>query len=86
LIQQRQLNFRQQAALDVQEQRIRLLLQQRGSLSDDSITIEDLEELGFRAFSDILPFLERLEEADLAQRLNQDDMTIFEPILLPPAD
>jgi hypothetical protein len=81
-----ELNFRQQASLDAREERIRLLLQQKGSLSDETITIEDLEELGFRAFSDIVPFLERLEEADLAQRLNQDDRTTFEPILLPPAD
>jgi hypothetical protein len=79
-------DFRQQAALDAREERIRSLLQQRGSLSDETITIEDLEALGFRAFSDILPFLEKLEEADLAQRLNQDDRTTFEPILLPPAD
>lgn len=79
-------DFRQQAALNAQEERIRLLLQQRGNLSDDSITIDDLEALGFRAFSDILPFLEKLEEADLAQRLNQEDVTAFEPILLPPAD
>jgi hypothetical protein len=56
------------------------------NLFDDSITIDDLEALGFRAFSDILPFLEKLEEADLAQRLNQEDVTAFEPILLPPAD
>jgi hypothetical protein len=56
-------------------------LQRKGNISDDSITIDELESLGFRAFSDILPFLERLEEADLAQRLNQEDVTVFEPIL-----
>ena len=79
-------DFRQQAALNAKEERIRLLLQRKGNISDDSITIDELESLGFRAFSDILPFLERLEEADLAQRLNQEDVTVFEPILLPPAD
>jgi hypothetical protein len=79
-------DFRQQAALNAKEERIRLLLQRKGNISDDSITIDELESLGFRAFSDIFPFLERLEEADLAQRLNQEDVTVFEPILLPPAD
>jgi uncharacterized protein (DUF1778 family) len=79
-------NFWQQAALNLQEERIRSLLQRKGSLSDETITIEELEALGVRAFSDILPFLERLEGADLAQRLNQDETTIFTPILLPPAD
>jgi hypothetical protein len=43
-------DFRQQAALNAQEERIRLLLQRKGDISDDSITIEELESLGFRAF------------------------------------
>ena len=78
--------LRQQAALNVQEERVRALLVQRGSLSDESITFEDLEQLGFRSFSDILPFLERLEEADLAHQLNQEDAKVFEPIPLPPGN
>jgi uncharacterized protein (DUF1778 family) len=76
----------QQAALDVQEERVRVLLQQRGSLSDETISMADLEQLGFRSFSEILPFLERLEEADLAYQLNQDDAKAFAPIPLPPAN
>jgi AAA ATPase domain len=76
----------QQAALTAQEERVRALLQQRGSLSDETITMEDLEQLGFRSFSDILPLLERLEEADLAHQLNQDDAKAFEPIPLPLTD
>ncbi len=78
--------LRQQAALNVQEERVRALLLQRGTLSDDTMTIEDLEQLGLRSFSDILPFLERLEEADLAHQLNQDDAKAFAPIPLPPAN
>jgi uncharacterized protein (DUF1778 family) len=77
--------LRQQAALNFQEERVRALLQQRGSLSDETITIEDLEQLGFRSFSDILPILERLEQADLVHQLNQDDAKVFAPIPLPPA-
>ena len=78
--------LRQQAALSVQEERVRALLQQRGSLSDETITIDDLEQLGFRSFSQVLPYLERLEEADLAHQINQDDTKTFAPIPLPPAD
>lgn len=78
--------LRQQAALNVQEERVRALLQQRGSLSDETITIDDLEQLGFRSFSQVLPYLERLEEADLAHQINQDDTKTFAPIPLPPAD
>jgi uncharacterized protein (DUF1778 family) len=77
--------LRQQAALSVQEERVRALLQQRGSLSDETITIEDLEQLGFRSFSDLLPILERLEQADLAHQLNQDDAKVYASIPLPPA-
>ncbi len=78
--------LRQQAALNVQEERVRILLQRRGSLSDETITIEDLEQLGVRSFSDILPFLERLEEADLAHQLSQEAAKAFAPIPLPPAE
>ncbi|HEY9827682.1 MAG TPA: AAA family ATPase [Stenomitos sp.] len=78
--------LRQQAALNVQEERVRMLLKQRGSLSDETISIDDLAQLGFRSFSDILPILERLEEADLAHRLPQDDVKAYAPIPLPPAD
>ena len=80
------LTLRQQAALTVQEERIRMLLVQRGGLSDETITIEDLEQLGVRSYSEILPFLERLEEADLAYQLDQEDVKAFAPLPLPPAD
>jgi uncharacterized protein (DUF1778 family) len=78
--------LRDQAQLNVKEERIRLLLEKRGSLSDDTISMADLEQLGFRSYSEILPFLERLEDADLAYQLNQDDAKAFAPIPLPPAD
>jgi hypothetical protein len=78
--------LRQQAALNVQEERVRILLQQRGSLSDDTITTADLQQLGFRSFVEIVPILEKLEEADLAHQLNRGDAKAFAPIPLPPAD
>ncbi len=75
----------QKAALTVQEERVRAFLQQKGSISDETITIADLDQLGVRSFSDILPVLERLEEADLAHQLNQADAKAFGAIPLPPA-
>lgn len=77
--------LRTQAALNVQEERVIALLLERGSLSDETITLEDLEQLGFRSFSDIVPFLERLEEADLAHQSDKEDVKEFKPIHLPPA-
>jgi hypothetical protein len=78
--------LRERAALTIQEERVRAFLEHRGPISDETITIEDLEQLGFRSFSDILPFLERLEEADLAHQLNQEDVKAYAPIPLPKSD
>ena len=78
--------LRQRAALSIEEERVRSLLLQKGSLSDESITIDELADLGFRSFSEILPFLERLEEADLAFQEDREDATSFAPVPLPPAE
>jgi hypothetical protein len=68
------------------EKRIYQLLKQLGSLSDDDITMEALESIGFKTFNEILPYLENLEEHDFAQRLPQTDAIAYEPILLPSVD
>lgn len=78
--------LRQRAALTVQEERVRILLRRRDGLSDETITIEDLEQLGVRSFSEILPILEKLEEADLAYQIDQEDVKAFAPVPLPPSD
>jgi hypothetical protein len=67
----------------VKEQRIFQLLKQRGNLSEETITQEDLESLGFSGFYEILPYLERLENEDMAQRLPQSDAISYAPLLLP---
>ncbi|MGK7929186.1 MAG: ATP-binding protein [Spirulina sp.] len=78
--------LREQAALNAKEEQIRLFLEQRGILSDEEIAMEELEQLGVRSFSELMPYLERLEQADLAQQSDRDDATVYEPVLLPPAD
>ncbi|MEO1386936.1 MAG: ATP-binding protein [Cyanobacteria bacterium J06634_6] len=78
--------LRQKAALTVQEEKVRSLLQRRGEISDETISMEDLQSLGVRSFSEILHILEQLESADLAYQVRQDDAKVFAPIPLPPAD
>jgi len=75
--------LQEQAALDLQEERVRRLLQERGSLSDETIEIEDLEQLGLRSFSDLLPILEKLENSDLAHQISRSDAQEFAAIDLP---
>jgi acyl carrier protein len=75
--------LQEQAALKFQEERVRKLLQERSSLSDETITIEDLEQLGFSSYSDLLPILEKLEDADLAYRTSCSDAQEFAAIDLP---
>jgi len=74
-----------QAMLTFQEERVRALLLARGGLSDETVLMEDLQQLGVRTFNELIPILERLEEADLAHQLNQDDSKAFAPTL-PAAD
>lgn len=76
----------QKLAQQVKEQRILQLLQQRGNLSEETITQEDLESLGFFAFNEMLPYLEWLENYDFAQRLSQSNAIIYAPILFPSSD
>jgi len=76
-------NFRERAALEMQSQKILRLLERKGQLSDETITLEDLEFLNFSSFSELVPYLERLEEVDLAYRRDREDATEYEPTLLP---
>jgi hypothetical protein len=76
-------NFREQAALKMQTQRVLGLLGRKGGLSDESITLEELHSIGFSSFNEIVPFLERLQDADLAYRRDLEDATEYEAILPP---
>ncbi|MFM7442184.1 MAG: hypothetical protein ACKO2V_26900 [Snowella sp.] len=70
----------------VMENRIFQLLQKRGNLSDETITIEELELLGVKSYSEIVPYLERLDDEDFVQRSPQLDAISYTPILLPSSD
>jgi AAA ATPase domain len=73
----------EQAALDVKEMMVFKLLQERGALSDESLSFEDLQQLGVRSFVELLPMLDRIEQADLIQRRPNSPATIYDPIELP---
>lgn len=76
-------DFRERAALEMQTQKVLILLQRKGELSDETISLDDLEFLGFSSFSELVPHLDRIEEADLAYRSDREDATAYQPILLP---
>ena len=76
-------DFRERAALEVQTKKVLSLLERKGQLSDETITYDDLESLNFSSFSELVPYLERLEEVDLAYRRDREDATEYEPTLLP---
>lgn len=76
------LDLSQQAVLGMQAKRIFVLLQKKGNLSDATITLEELQSVGLSSFNELLPYLERLREADLANRFDREDATAYEPIML----
>ncbi|MEM7793833.1 MAG: ATP-binding protein [Cyanobacteria bacterium P01_C01_bin.118] len=78
--------LREKAALNFKENRVQAFLQQRGSISDETITLDDMEKLGVRDFAELLPILERLEAADLVHQPSQDETKTFEPLVLPISD
>lgn len=76
-------DFRERAALEMQTQKVLSLLERKGRLSDETITLEDLESLNFSSFSELVPYLDRLEELDLAYLRDREDAAEYESILLP---
>lgn len=61
------------------------LMLERGSLSDENITLEDLQKLKVQEFSELLPRIDQLTELDLIRRLPNEQAQEFAqtPLLLP---
>ncbi len=78
-----QLSQLDQAALSFQEKRVLQLLQEKGRLTEENISLTDLQTLGFGGFNDLLPFLEKLESEDLIERSPQKDVIEFESLFSP---
>jgi hypothetical protein len=56
----------------------------KGSVSDETVTLEDLERLKVREFNEIMPILEKLVQIDLLRRLPTEGVAEFglSPLLL----
>lgn len=78
--------LQERAALDVKETMLLKLLQERGTLSDDSISLDDLQRLGVRSFVELFPMFDKIEQADLIQRRLDGPGVAYEPIPLPELD
>ena len=76
------LGLSQQAVLGMQAQRVFSLLQKKGSLSDVNITLEELQSVGLSSFNELVPYLERLREADLINQHDREDATEYPPDFL----
>ncbi|MGF1522243.1 MAG: hypothetical protein ACFBSF_08000 [Leptolyngbyaceae cyanobacterium] len=55
---------------------------EKGVLSDESITLQELEQLKVDTFSEILPLLDKLVEYDLLQRMPTEGATEYAPMPL----
>lgn len=78
--------LQERAALEVKETMLLKLLQERGTLSDDSISLNDLQRLGVRSFVELFPMFDKIEQADLIQRKLDVPSVAYEPIPLPTLD
>ncbi|MBE8968033.1 ATP-binding protein [Nostocales cyanobacterium LEGE 12452] len=64
------------------------LVLEKGILSDENVSYEDLQRLKVQEFSEILPIIDKLMQRDLIRRLPSDRATEFAPtpFLLPPEE
>lgn len=73
------------AGLNQQEKSLLRLLQEKGMLSDATVSLDDLRTIQHDTFSELMPILERLIELDLVQRLPNERANEYaiSPLLLP---
>jgi hypothetical protein len=77
--------LRGQAGLASEDYYVLDLVLERGTLSDATVTLVDLERLKAQEFSEILPILEKLVQFDLLRRLPTERAAEFQPtpLLMP---
>lgn len=74
--------LRGQAGLTPQDYYLLDLVLEKGAISDDSITLEELEKLKVETFNEILPNLDKLVEFDLLKRMPTERATEYAPVPL----
>lgn len=78
--------LRGQPGLTIEEMYILELVLDKGVLSDESVTLEELDKIRAKEFREILPILDNLVQRDLLRRLPSERATEYapSPLVLPP--
>ena len=71
--------LRGQSGLTAEDYYVLDLVLEKRTLSDETVTLTDLERLKVREFSEILPILEKLVQYDLLRRLPSERVAQYEP-------
>ncbi len=74
--------LREQNGLTPQDYYLLEIVLEKGTISDDSITLDDLEQLKVETFNEILPSLDKLVEFDLLKRMPTERATEYAPVPL----
>lgn len=79
--------LRGQSELSAEDYYVLDLVLEKGLLSDENVSMEDLKRAKVQEFSQVLPILDKLVQFDLLRRLPTDKAAEYQgnPILLPPA-
>lgn len=71
--------LRGQPGLTAEDYYVLDLVLDKGILSDATVTLEDLERIRAKEFSEILPVLEKLVQLDLVRRLPTERAAEYKP-------
>ncbi|NEP55249.1 MAG: ATP-binding protein, partial [Moorea sp. SIO3C2] len=76
------------AELSAEDYYVLDLVLEKGVLSDEKITMDDLKRMKVQEFSQILPILDKLIQFDLVRRLPTEKAAEYQgnPLLLPPSE
>ncbi|NET86114.1 MAG: ATP-binding protein [Moorea sp. SIO1F2] len=80
--------LRGQSELTPEDYYVLDLVLEKGVLSDENVTMDDLKRLKTQQFSQVLPILDKLIQFDLVRRLPTDKAAEYQgnPLLLPPSE
>ncbi|EGJ32381.1 MULTISPECIES: ATP-binding protein [Moorena] len=80
--------LRGQSELTPEDYYVLDLVLEKGVLSDENVTMDDLKRLKAQQFTQVLPILDKLIQFDLVRRLPTDKAAEYQgnPLLLPPSE
>ncbi len=71
--------LRGQTGLTLEDRYVLELVLEKGTFSDDSATLDDLEHLKVKEFNEVMPILEKLVQLDLLRRVPTERATEYAP-------